>query len=122
MKKTEIMNIVAALTIVLVVMAAFTGCVAVNDTRTTASGTSISAEVFAQITPGLPQDQVVAKLGDPSEKTTQDGNQLWIWRYRVTQATNKGFIFVFLSQDRSTHVTVHYVEFKDGAVIKTWME
>ncbi len=99
-----------------------TGCVVANETRTTTSGTSISAEAFAQISPGLTQDQVVAKLGEPSEKTTQDGDQLWIWRYRVTQATNKGFIFVFLSQDRSTHLTVHYVEFKDGTVTKTWME
>jgi len=98
------------------------GCVIMHTTSTAISGKNISSNVFAQIVPGKSKAFAVAMLGEPTERIKEDADSdLWKWHYSERHETTNAFIFFPLHQNNSVEQT-HFVEFKDGVVVKAWVE
>ncbi len=107
----------------LLACAAFSACVVVHDNTTTASGTKVAPDAFAQIGPGKSQAFVAGLLGEPSTKVKTDGGgERWKWRYVETKKTTSGFIFVFMNKEETKVEQTYCVEFADGVVTRTWKE
>ncbi len=97
------------------------GCIITNNSSNRVTGKKITAEQLAQVKAGATKESVVDLLGVPSKRSDL-GNGLEVWEWDYTENTNKASGFIFLYQsDTSTHVDqATSVEFKDGAVTKTW--
>ncbi len=97
------------------------GCIITNSSSNRVTGKKITTEQLAQVKPGTTKESVIDLLGVPSKRTDL-GSGLEVWEWDYTENSNKasGFIFLY-SSDTSTHVDqATSVEFKDGAVTKTW--
>ncbi len=123
--KTKFTSSVWPLTLLAALIAgsALSGCVVDAHDSTTVSGQDISPATFAQIQSGQAPDFVANLLGQPMEKTATDGgSEIWRWHYTETHKNNNSVIFVVSSHDEKTVSKTHCVQFKDGAVVRAWIE
>jgi outer membrane protein assembly factor BamE (lipoprotein component of BamABCDE complex) len=120
-KSPRCLRLVALLAAV-VIAGGLPGCVIMHTTSTAISGKNIAPNVFAQIVPGKSKAFVVGMLGEPTERIKEDADSdLWKWRYSEKHETTNAFIFFPLHQNNSVEQT-HFVEFKDGVVVRAWAE
>jgi len=101
--------------------ASLAGCIITNNSSNRVTGKQITADQLAQVKPGATKESVIDLLGVPSKRTDLgSGLEVWEWDYTENANKSSGFIFLY-SSDTSTHVDqATSVEFKDGAVTKTW--
>jgi outer membrane protein assembly factor BamE (lipoprotein component of BamABCDE complex) len=102
-------------------MAAMCGCLVTGNTTETRSGNYVAESTFAKIEPGkTTAGWVQATLGEPTSKSTADGNE--IWKYTYTQKTdNSGAVFLIFGGHNSSETTgTAFVEIKDGVVVNKW--
>lgn len=101
---------------------AVSGCLVTSDSKVTRSGNYIPESAFDRIEPGkTTQAWVKATLGEPSSKSSLDGNgEVWKWNYTEKKTGSGTLLFVFAghSEDEKTHCA--FVEFKDGVVTRKW--
>jgi len=97
------------------------GCLVSSDTHQTHAGINVPESTFAQIQPGKTTvGWVQATLGEPTQKTTADGDI--VWKYTYTERTDSsGALFLIFGGHSSTESTKNaFVEFKDGVVVNKW--
>jgi hypothetical protein len=102
-------------------LAAVGGCLVSSDTSQTHAGINVPESTFAQIQPGKTTvGWVQATLGEPTQKTTADGDI--VWKYTYTERTDSsGALFLIFGGHSSTESTKNaFVEFKDGVVVNKW--
>lgn len=103
------------------VLAALSGCLISSDTHQSHAGVNVPESTFAQIEPGKTTvGWVQATLGEPTSKTTADGDV--VWKYTYTERTDSsGALFLIFGGHSSTENTKNaFVEFKDGVVVNKW--
>ncbi|CAN5529368.1 hypothetical protein BH10PLA1_BH10PLA1_04520 [soil metagenome] len=103
------------------VIATAGGCLVTGGTDSTRTGNYVSQDLFTSIEPGkTTMAWVQATLGDPTSRTTADGNV--VWKYTYTERTDSGGAVFLIFGSHSTTETVHnaFIEFKDGVVTRKW--
>jgi len=104
-----------------IILSASSGCLVTGGTNATRTGNYVSQDLFASIEPGkTTMAWVQATLGDPSSRTTADGNV--VWKYTYTERVDSGGAVFLIFGSHSTTETVHnaFIEFKDGLVTRKW--
>ncbi|MDP6849435.1 MAG: outer membrane protein assembly factor BamE [Planctomycetota bacterium] len=100
-----------------------TSCVIGIDSNVRRTGKYVGPKTMEQITPGKSQEYVTALLGPPSSKTSAgDGTEIWSWTFSERKSTSAHLIFIFDSDTESHETGGAWVEFKDGRVVKSWLE
>jgi outer membrane protein assembly factor BamE (lipoprotein component of BamABCDE complex) len=99
------------------------GCIIKADSHVHRSGCDISRETLGQIEPGKKQDFVLALLGEPSTKTTLEGEtEIWKWRYSEKRVRSGSLFLVFDSDTTSEREGSTFVQFEKGLVVKAWQD
>ena len=115
--------------VVVVVLAAFLcllscGCLVSSVNHETREGKYVADTTFDQIKPGKTSAAwVQATLGEPSEKTTVEGQgNAEVWKYKYTETKDgAGAIFLIFGGASSKEKSgTAFVELKDGVVTNKW--
>lgn len=117
-----------AVRVLLVVVAlagatALSGCLASSTSKTEHQGRPVSGETLARVHPGMAEADVIALLGEPSQRTRIDEhNEILRWTYRTeTRSTGSIFLLFSTTNVEETEGAVN-VELLDGRVVKTWRD
>jgi outer membrane protein assembly factor BamE (lipoprotein component of BamABCDE complex) len=104
-----------------VLMATSFGCLVSSDTSQTRSGNYVPDNTFDKIEPGkTTQAWVKAVLGEPSNKSTADGTEIWKWTYTERKESSGAIFLIFGGHDEKEQSHAAYVELKDGVVVNKW--
>jgi outer membrane protein assembly factor BamE (lipoprotein component of BamABCDE complex) len=115
--------------VVVVFAAAFfcllsSGCLVSSTNNETRSGKYVADSTFDQIKPGETSAAwVKATLGEPSDKTTVEGQgNAEVWKYTYTEKKEgSGAIFLIFGGTSSKEKSgTAFVELKDGVVTNKW--
>jgi hypothetical protein len=99
------------------------GCLISSSTSVEIEGDWVEASVAKSIAPGMKEEDVLARMGDPTSRTElEDGSQILRWTWREERESHAG-IFLLISTDNET-ITTHstYVELCEGVVTRTWRD
>jgi outer membrane protein assembly factor BamE (lipoprotein component of BamABCDE complex) len=98
-------------------------CLIGTSSRTENTGKYVSQNTLAQIQPGKDKAYVLALIGEPTTKSTIDGNtEIWKWCY-TEQKNSSGHVIFLVSSDKriqTEHTT--FVEFYGSSVVKAWTD
>ena len=104
-------------------LAPLSSCAIDFSTDVQRAGNYVGAETMKKITLGKSQEYVAALLGNPSSKTSSnEGVEIWRWGFSQKRETSTHFIFIFDGDSESNMSGNAWVEFKDGRVVKSWLE
>lgn len=98
-------------------------CLIHSESSSSHSGSYVSDETLARITPGKDTEYVLALLGDPDRRTAlKDGSEIWRWSYSE-ETESEGAVFLLLStESRKERERAVFVELADGRVVKAWRD
>jgi outer membrane protein assembly factor BamE (lipoprotein component of BamABCDE complex) len=112
---------VVSVVVLIGLLAALPGCLVTGSSESKRSGNYVAESTFSQIKPGVTTvGWVQATLGEPTSKSTADGDE--IWKYAYTERTdNSGAVFLIFGGSNSQETTgTAYVEFRNGVVVNKW--
>lgn len=100
------------------------GCLFSGSSKTVQSGTYVGHATFAQIEPGVTdQEFVLAVLGPPSSRATlHDGAELWKWEHTSRRSSSGSVLFLMASNSHRETRNVTFVLLRDGIVERAWQD
>lgn len=114
---------VCTLILALGVIVLLTGCLAGGSSHSDITGTYVSSDALAQITPNNTRREFVeATLGQPSsKKKLEDGREIWRYFYTRTKKSNGYVLFVFGGSNTEQRQETTVIQFTpEGVVEKVW--
>ena len=97
------------------------GCLVSTSTSHTSTGTRVSGSTYDQIEPGSTTSAwLQATLGDPTSRSSTDGQEVWKWRYHEEKHSHGTVFLIFSGSDVKKVDGSVCVELKDGVVTRKW--
>ena len=95
--------------VLLALVPCLSGCLFGSESNIDYQGRHVTEQQLQQLPPGTPAAEVLALLGEPSERTDLgDGRSMWSWRYtrREKQATQVLLLLALKSEETWQGVVV----------------
>jgi hypothetical protein len=90
----------------------------------TREGPHVGGGTFAEIRPGNTTGEwVLAALGEPTRRATlDDGSEIWRWSATEEKSGSGSVWLLYDGHSHKEVVTNHFVQVKDGVVVKKWRD